>query len=245
MFPILYQCSFFTVYTYGVFVAVAFAVSTTLLAREARKRRLDESLIYNLCLVLLVSGIISARLLYVSLNWSHFRDDLLEIFLLQHGGLVWFGGLVGAVVGALGFMRLYKMPLLETIDLLAPYAALAQSIGRIGCFFNGCCYGKEDVYAGIYFPVHGRALFPVQLVDSLALLAIYLFLKNLPAGNIKGRVFSLYLILAGLERFLVEFLRGDERVFYLGLSVFQWISLLVGTTGLCLYSFLIWKKKST
>ena len=98
------------------------------------------------------------------------------MLMLQHGGLVWFGGFIGALLCSLVFLKVKKLPVLDLLDLLVPYAALAQAIGRIGCFFNGCCYGKE-CSLGFYFPVHARILFPSQLLDSLTLLFIFIFLR--------------------------------------------------------------------
>ncbi|HAJ57042.1 MAG TPA: prolipoprotein diacylglyceryl transferase [Candidatus Omnitrophica bacterium] len=243
MLPILFKCQFFTVYTYGVFVAIAFIVSTVLLTRRARGAGLSEEAVYNLCILLLASGIISARLFYIVLNLDYFAADPFEVFKLQHGGLVWFGGLIGAVICGFIYMRYKKLSFVPMLDLFVPYVALGQAIGRLGCFFNGCCYGREAVW-GIFFPVHGRALIPSQLFDSLTLFFIFLFLRFMQKRLTGGRVFLMYLILASAQRFIMEFVRGDERPFYLSLSVFQWISTGLFLTGIFCYLFLSWKKKS-
>ncbi len=242
--PILYQCGLFTIYTYGVFVALAFLVSTFLLMKESRRKNFDENFIYNLCIVLLVGGIISARLFYVFLNWDYFKNSLGEIAMLQHGGLVWFGGLIGAFVCGVIFIRIKRMSVLPLLDLLAPYVSLGQAIGRIGCFFNGCCYGRETHW-GIYFPAHGLTLFPSQIIDSLTLLVIFVILRLLQKSSGKGKIFAFYVILASLQRFFMEFLRGDIRPFYFGLSIFQWISIALFGCGLFFYFALSWKRRAT
>ncbi|MFH0876600.1 MAG: prolipoprotein diacylglyceryl transferase [Candidatus Omnitrophota bacterium] len=242
--PILFQCGFLTIYTYGVSVAVAFFVASFLAGREARRRGLDENRIYNLTIFLLVSGIVGARLFYVGLNWDYFKTDLLEVFKLQHGGLVWFGGLVGATFAGWIFLKIKRMDVLATLDLMAPYIALAQAIGRIGCFFNGCCYGKPSAW-GIYFPVHETALFPSQLLDSFTLLVIFVVLRLFSASRNKGVVLSLYLVLASLQRFLMEFLRADTRPFYGPLSIFQWISIGLFVLGLAGTICWTWKRKDS
>ena len=242
MYPVLYKCGFLNIYTYGVFVAIAFLVSVTLLTQESRQRRFDENVIYNFCFLVLTSGIVFARVFYVILNWSYFREDPLEILMLQHGGLVWFGGLIGACVSGLIFIKRKKLSALAMFDLFAPYVALAQAIGRIGCFYNGCCYGKESPL-GIYFPVHERVLFPSQLLDSLTLLSIFVILRFLKPAK-QGTIFAFYLMLASLQRFLLEFVRGDMRPFYFSLSIFQWISIVVFGAGLLFYLILSWKKKT-
>ncbi len=241
MHPILYKCSFFTVYSYGVFVALAFLAASFLLTQEARSKKLDENLIYNFCIFLLIAGIVSARLFYVALNWPDFKSHWLEIVMLQHGGLVWFGGLIGAFLAGLIFLPLKKMPVLGTLDLFAPYVVLGQAIGRIGCFFNGCCYGKESAW-GIYFPVHHMTLFPSQLVDSFTLLLIFVVLRALSPLKKTGMIFAYYLMLAPLQRFFMEFARGDIRPFYLSFSIFQWISAGLFLTGLIFYIILCRKK---
>jgi phosphatidylglycerol:prolipoprotein diacylglycerol transferase len=243
MLPILYKCDFFTIYTYGVFVAIAFIVSTVLLSREAKRTGQNEDIIYNLCVLLLISGIVSARLFYIFLNWDYFAGDLAEIFKINHGGLVWFGGLIGAAMSALIFMKYKKLSVVSTLDLFVPYVALGQAIGRLGCFFNGCCYGREAEW-GIYFPVHGHTLVPSQLFDSLTLFLIFLALRFMQKRAKGGQVFSMYLILASAQRFLIEFIRGDERPFYFSLSIFQWISAGLFIVGIFCYLFVSWKKKS-
>lgn len=240
--PILFQCGRFTVYTYGVFVAIAFFVATYLLSRQARRRHLDENQMYNLCFVLLVSGLIGARLFYIGLNWDFFKTNMTEMFMLQHGGLVWFGGLIGALTAGLLFLKHYKMNIIATLDLLAPYVALVQAIGRIGCFFNGCCYGKESSF-GFYVPAQHARLFPSQLLDSFTLLIIFVVLRFVQEKRKGGEVFFLYLILASLQRFFMEFFRGDERPFYGAFSIFQWISLGFFSISLVGYFILLWNKK--
>ena len=243
--PILFTCSFFTIYTYGVFVAIAFFVSTFLISAEVRQKNGDENLFFNLCLFILISGIVFARLFYVVLNWDVFKGNPLEIIMLQHGGLVWFGGFSGALVSGLVFFKIKKMPVLETLDLLIPYVALGQAIGRIGCFFNGCCYGKAWSL-GFYFPVHHAFLFPTQLLDSFSLLAIFVFLRSIAAKTKQsGIVLAFSFILMGLQRFFMEFIRADERPYFLLLSIFQWISAGLFFLGIfSLGAIFLWKKKA-
>ncbi len=164
MIPVFFKCHFFSIYSYGVFVGLAFLTATSLLLKEARRKRFHEDFVYDFCIVLLASGIICARLLYVVLNWSSFKNNLWEIFMLAHGGLIWYGGLAGAMVCGCLFIIKKKQSILKIFDLFIPYIALAQCIGRIGCFFNGCCYGKESEF-GVYFPVHERVFFPSQIFD--------------------------------------------------------------------------------
>jgi len=245
MAPVIYSCSLFTIYTYGVFVAVAFLAATWLITRHAVRLGFDPEVIGNFLIFALVCGILSARIFYIVLNWSEFSSDLPEIFRLYHGGLIWYGGLIGAMLCGVLFLKKKRLSIPAVADLCAPYLALAQAIGRIGCFFNGCCYGKPSVH-GLFFPAHGRVLFPSQIVDALSLLLVYAVLR-LIRGQKPGQLFGLYLFLAALQRFLMEFLRGDERPFYGGLSIYQWISLGLAAAGILVYTwaFAGHKKPST
>lgn len=232
MFPVLFKGPFFTIYTYGVFVALAFVVCSWLIVREARRRRLNAEAIYNLSLVLLFGGIVAARLFYCVLNVDYFLRHPLEIFMLHHGGLVWFGGFAGALLCGFIFLKHKRMPVLAALDLFAPYVALGQAIGRMGCFFNGCCYGRESAW-GIYFPVHDAVLIPSQLIDAATLFVVFLILRSRLCAK-SGAVFSFYLVLASLQRFLLEFIRADARPFYVGLSIFQWIAIGIFACGVFL-----------
>ncbi|MFA5038488.1 MAG: prolipoprotein diacylglyceryl transferase [Candidatus Omnitrophota bacterium] len=232
--PVLFTCHFLTIYTYGLLVAVAFLAASWLITREAERRGMPSETISVFTVFLLVTGIIGARLLYVALNLPEFLRDPLEIVKLQHGGLIWFGGFIGALTGGIIFLKVKRLAVLPVIDLCAPYLALGQAIGRIGCFYNGCCYGHPSAH-GIFFPVHGETLFPSQILDSFTLLIVFVILKILPPQR-DGRVFAAYLMLAALQRFLLEFFRGDVRPFYFSLSFYQWICLAIFAAGVLVFA---------
>ena len=117
------------------------------------------------------------------------------------------------------------LPLFKTLDWCAPYLALGQSIGRVGCFFNGCCYGKA-VSWGIYFPAHDARLHPTQLYSAVGLFILYLILKNYRnKKHSDGAVFVTYLFYASAFRFIIEFLRADHVAYFGPFSIFQIICL--------------------
>jgi phosphatidylglycerol:prolipoprotein diacylglycerol transferase len=232
MIPILYHGPFFTVYSYGLMVALGFILATAGLVRQARREGLDSGRVYDFCFVLLIAGILGARIFYVVLNWSDFNDRLLDIVKINQGGLVWFGGLLGAFLAGVLFIRRQQWSFVRMADLTAPWIALGQAVGRVGCFLNGCCYGFRTPH-GLYFPVLGDCYFPSQIVDALTLGAVFLILYRAQRRSTTGgRVFALYLVAAGLQRFGMEILRGDVRPFYFGLSIFQWIALGVVAAGM-------------
>ncbi len=246
MYPIICKLGPLTIYSYGLALALAFCVAVFLLNRQARNQGLNPELIFNLCFIILVSGIIGARILYVVLNIKFYLNNPVEIIMLSHGGLAWFGGLILGSLSCLVYLRCKGLKIYKTFDLIIPYIALAQAIGRIGCFLNGCCFGKETLHWGIYFPIHNAILIPTQLYSSLALLGIYIILRRKQArvyphtnlerqhkgvkqvsggGYREGEIFYLYLFLYCLWRFFIEFFRGDSKIFILGLSIFQIISI--------------------
>lgn len=240
MYPVIVQLGPLTIYSYGLMLAVAVIVCTFLLSRDARGKGINPEMVFDLVFWMVLAGIAGARLFYIILNWEFFRQNLLEMVMIPKGGLSWQGGLIfGGLAGA-GFVRRRKLPLREMLDLAAPYIALGQSIGRIGCFLNGCCYGKE-VSWGIFFPVHHAHLHPTQLYSALGLFVIFVILKySRRVSPFQGSVFLLYLILASAERFGVEFFRGDHQEFFWGLSIYQWVCL--GFAALAVRGYFIFRK---
>lgn len=208
-------------------LAIAFGVCLFLLKREAARQGFKSSQIADLAFWVLVFGLLGARIFYILFNFQFYIENPREIIMLSHGGLIWYGGLFSALIFAAAFLKAKKLPLLSTLDLFAPFLAFGQALGRIGCFLNGCCYGKP-VSWGVYFPVHGERLHPTQIYSAFNLLIIFLVLRALQKKSSRpGQVLFLYLLLAPLERFIVEFYRGDSTQIFSGLTGFQLISLVI------------------
>lgn len=225
MYPILFQIGSISLYSYGVSLAVAVLLCSWLLGKDAIRLGLPKETAVDLVFWVTLGGIIGARIFYVMIAWDHFADDLGEIVMINRGGLAWQGGFVGGFTAGWIYVARHQLSFRAMLDLCAPYIALGQAIGRIGCFFNGCCYGKPWVH-GIYFPIHHDRLHPTQLYETIMLFGIFLFLKFWKKRSWpKGMVFVSYLWLAGVERFAVEFFRADHETLYLGLSLFQLIAL--------------------
>ena len=232
MHPILCQIGTLTIYSYGAMIALAVLVCTFFLQLEARRRHWDPEIMIDLVFWVAVFGIIGSRIFFVILNAAYFFQHPVEILYLHQGGLAWQGGLILATAAGISFIRFKKMPILKTLDFVIPYAALGQSLGRVGCFFNGCCQGKEWAH-GIYFPVHHATLHPTQLYSAVNLFVIFIILKIYQTRNtIDGRVFVWYFILASLERFIVQFFRADYEPFFLGLGIFQLITVALITLAI-------------
>ena len=155
--------------------------------------------------------------------------------MINRGGLAWQGGFAGGTLAGIWFARSRKLSLRKLLDLSAPYIALGQSIGRIGCFLNGCCFGK--LWAGGFsFPGHEGRLHPTQLYETAGLFLIFIVLKiTQRRPHSPGMLFVFYLWLAAIERFTVEFFRADHDTLWLGLSLFQYIAVGVFTAGIAVF----------
>ena len=220
MHPVLFKIGPYSVYSYGAMLALAFLVCSFLAKRRAASIGMDGEKILDLTILLIMSGVIGGRIMFVILDLEYFKTRPLDIFKLWEGGLVWYGGLILAVISGAVFLRIYKMPILKTADLMMPYVALGQAIGRIGCFLNGCCYGKTPAL-------------PTQLFESAAMLIVYLILRRRVPSN--GRTFFLYLILYSVFRFFNEFIRGDNMLAVMGLTFSQFISVIIFTAAVILW----------
>lgn len=224
MYPVLFRIGPFALHTYGVFIAMAFLSAIALALREARRVGEDPNKILDLCFFLLVSAIVGSRILYVLVNWSIFKDDFLEIIRIWHGGLVFYGGFIAALITGLWYVKREGLSLLGSVDILAPSVAFGQFVGRIGCFFAGCCYGKtSDLPWAVTFTnleslaPKGVPLHPVQLYSSLNALLIFFVLVALRRiKRFEGQIFFTYVFLYGVSRSVLEYFRGDDRGMFFG-----------------------------
>ncbi|MBF0468676.1 MAG: prolipoprotein diacylglyceryl transferase, partial [Desulfamplus sp.] len=195
-----------------------------------------------------------ARVLYVLVNFNEFASDPISVFKIWNGGLVFYGGFIAALVSAFLFVRKKGLPLGKTADIIAPAIALGHAIGRIGCFFAGCCYGQRcDLpWAVIFKDSQSLAplniyLHPTQIyeaVSNLVLFVILLFVDNRKKRD--GITFWFYIFLYGLVRSFIETFRGDPRGDFISgsLSVSQGIGLSMSIAGLCMVIYLSMTKVS-
>ena len=229
MHPILFKIGPLTVYSYGAMIAAAFFICTWLAQRAAKTKGLATDFIINSSLLILFSGIFGARILYVFLSPGYYLKNPIEIIMLQHGGLAFYGGAAAAVLAEWLYIKKKNMPVYRIGDLLAPYVALGQAIGRIGCFLNGCCYGK---------PMASGLLYPVQIYSSLALLFLYIALRFLQSKNLKeGTVLISYFMFYAVIRFMLEFLRGDNMISVMGVTFSQFVGITVFIACIILFIF--------
>jgi len=227
MFPEICKIGPFTIYSYGLMLALAFIISSWLASVQAKKENVSSQMIFNFSFLILVSGILGARLFYIIENINYYIQNPLETIMFQHGGLSWFGGLISGILSAVIYLKKHKLAIYKILDLIVPFVALAQAIGRIGCLLNGCCFGRVSD-AGLYFPVHKGILIPTQLYSSILLIFIYIILRFLQEhSHRQGEVFYAYLLLYSIKRFLIEFWRADNPIIFFGLTLFQLLSILI------------------
>lgn len=213
-------------------LVVGFLLGVHRASRVAKAKNIPSERMWDLGLVVLVSGILGARLIYILLNPAH--ESFAEFFQLWNGGLSFHGGMSFAILAGWIFLRRAKIPFWTVADIAAPSAAIGYAIARIGCFLNGCCYGAPTSLPwGIRFidqdtptpPSH-----PTQLYASLANIAIFFILTRLEKNNrAPGFVFVSYLGMYSVYRFMIEFLRKGYTAepWVLGLTQAQWASLVI------------------
>lgn len=235
MHPVICQLGPVPIYSYGLMLAIAVMVTISLIARDAGKIGVSSEIVYDLGFWVVLSGIIGARIFFILLNSDVFLADPLQMIMLQKGGLAWQGSLVFGFLTALIYLKRKKIALWRFLDLAAPYVALGHAIGRVGCFLNGCCYGRPAAW-GIFFPVWGERLVPTQIYMSLGQIGIFVLLR-LAQGRMKrdGQIFVLYLLLSAVERFCIEFARADHDL-YGGLSIFQYVCIGIFTAALMIHA---------
>lgn len=240
MFPDLIDIGFLHLKTYGACMATGFLLCWWLAERLSGRKDLA-----NLLLSLMVAGVVGSRVAYVIEHWtSEFAAHPERIVRVDQGGLMFYGGLILAlVVFCVWCLRAKEHPL-ALANLLATVVPLGHAFGRLGCFFYGCCYGRDsDAWCAVTFPIgspswyeHGRTLVPVlptQLFEAAALLALFAFLYVLYR---RSRRFTAgaYLVGYAVIRFGMEFLRGDPRAAVGPLSISQTISVGLAVVGAAL-----------
>ncbi len=144
MYPRLLELGPLTVYTYGVLLAAAYLLGLKLAMVRAKSRNLDQTRILDLGIYIIISALVGAKLLLLVTDFRTFADNPRELLSLARSGGVFYGGLILAVVVALWYIRRIGLPLWTTCDVFAPGIALGHVVGRLGCLFAGCCYGKPS-----------------------------------------------------------------------------------------------------
>ena len=224
-----------TLQSFGIFFALAFAACGVVAARRFRELGKPVDWSYESIFAGLVGGLVGARLDYIVQNWDSAKDDLLGS-LFSGSGLVWVGGLVGGAIGVVlwAWRRDFLGPRL--LDWAAPLLALGYAIGRIGCQVSGDGdYGvKSDLPWAMAYPDGTKPIdvevHPTPIYETLAMGLVALLLWRLRDRVRPGILFAIWLVLAGLERLLVEFIRRNDEVL-VGLTFAQLVSVAMAAVG--------------
>ena len=248
MHPIAFHLGPLTVHSYGVMIALAFLAGLWTATRRARRENIPGEKIADIVLWLMIGSIIGARTVYVTTYW---RDEfanqpISEIFMIQHGGLVYYGGFIGGAIAGFIHMRWKKMPFWKTADILAPSIALGNVFGRMGCLLNGCCYGRPcSLPWAIRFPLdhptHGVRVHPTEIYDALDNFILYLLLAWLfRHKKFDGQVLATFLIGYAITRTIMEYFRGDYPPdhYHYGLTPGELVSIPIFIAGLLLAAVL-------
>ncbi len=245
--------------SFGVFMLLSFLTGGYLTRAGLRRNAEDPEKAWDLVFMAVVGGIVGARLYYVLLNFPRFVENPTGM-IFARGGLVWYGGFLLATAFVVWEVRRQKLPLRPTADAVAPALALAYAVGRMGCFLVGDDWGRPtSSWVGVRFPQgtppshvdiiqrdfgitvdpalveqYGQIVpvHPTQLYEvGLSTLIFFVLWQLRGRARPAGWLFMLWLALAGMERFLVEFLRAKDDRFLAGLTVAQGISLAIVAVG--------------
>ena len=238
MFPVLFEIPVLggvRIYTYGVLVALAFMVGSYWTTHEAKiapkPAAITPDQVLDLSFYIILAALAGSRVLYIIVDWDRYASHPLDVLKIWEGGLVFYGGLIGAMLISLWYFKKHRLRFLKVADLFMPGVALGHAIGRLGCLSAGCCYGRESqgFPLSIIFPQNhfslapaGVSLFPSQLMESATALAIFftlIFMRK--KKKFDGQIFLSYIVLYGISRSILEVFRGDSLR---GFLIPNWLS---------------------
>tara|TARA_B100000315_G_scaffold259623_1_gene316382 strand:- start:109 stop:867 length:759 start_codon:yes stop_codon:yes gene_type:complete len=236
MYPILFEIGPLKIYSYGFMLVIAFYTCFYLLNHDMKRLGYDNKFAPDIVFWAAVGGILGSKLYYLLENLDQVIQDPFGM-IFSGSGLVFLGGLMGGTFGVTMVLRKNNLPWLVFADIVAPLLILGYGIGRIGCFLVGDDYGiSSDLPWAMTFP-NGlpptlTAVHPTQMYETILALGIFSFLwsrrKNV---QVTGNLFFTYLILAGVERFMIEFIRINEKYFFGEFSGAQIISVIMICIG--------------
>jgi phosphatidylglycerol---prolipoprotein diacylglyceryl transferase len=255
--PLLFQVGSFSVYTYGVLVATGVLVGVWLAAHDAPRFGLPPQKIWNLCVYGILAALVFSKAWLILSDFSYYVANPSEIFsltMLESAG-TFYGGLLGGILWTIYYTRQEKLPLLATFDVCAAPLALGHAIGRVGCFMAGCCFGKPTSLPwGVTFtseistrlagtplnvPLHPTQLYAAAAEFINFVLIFLLARSERQVTRLPGQLIGAYLVLYGIERGLLEFLRADPGrtpLFHGTVTLMQLVSVAMVLSGAMLWS---------
>lgn len=244
MFSTIFSCSYFTINSYGVCAFFGIALSVYFWEKEVIAQKLiPEKLTDKIALQAILSGLIVSRAFHVISEFNNYTN-FWEIINITAGGLSILGAIIGILLYAFIICIYYNLLLTKLTDIVALYAPISQSIGRIGCFLAGCCSGTPTTLFWAINSYH-----PTQIYSAILLIFIFIILYHfrLIITKMPGRMTLLYLILSSTERLIIDFWRSD-RIMINKINLFsfnQLIALVIIITASITLTFLTWKKRGS
>lgn len=232
-----------TIHGYGLMIALGFLSAILTCEYRTKSKNLQKDFIWDIAVTAIIGGLLGAKLLFIITDIKNIIDNP-SILLNISNGFVVYGGIIGGILAGFLLCKIKKQNFFDYFDLIMPSVFIAQGFGRIGCLLAGCCYGMEYLGFGALTFSHseyapsGVSLFPTQVVSSIfdfTMGILLIYLSNKKVFSKRGTIGSLYLIIYGIGRIIIEFFRGDMlRGFVMGLSTSQFISLFIILIGVIL-----------
>lgn len=230
-----------TLHMYGIMVALGFLSALIICERRAKKRGMDTNILYGIFWCAIFGGAAGSKLLYYTVSIPDILKDPSILWNFQNGWVV-YGGILGGVFASFLYCRYKKVDFVRYLDLVLPAVAFAQGCGRIGCFFAGCCYGREtdsvlsiQYWQSVYAP-NGVKLIPTQIYSSIGdFVLAFLLMAYAKREPKKGKVAAGYCIFYSIGRFIIEMMRNDYRGELGFLSTSQIISIIILVLGIGIY----------
>lgn len=237
-----------TIPLYGLSWIVGIALAAVVAVLLCRRTTLKQyDLVYS-AVIAVIGGLIGSKLLFLVVSLPQILRENISFEAVIRGGFVFYGGLIGGMVGLWVYLHAYRLPKLPFADIYAVVLPLGHACGRVGCYFGGCCYGLPYDGPGCVVYTHSLGgtplhtpLFPIQLVEAVCLLALFVALLVLYLRHAAVGVPTLtYIICYAVLRFVLECFRGDAARGVKWLSTSQWISL--GLLGFAVVCVMVYKK---
>ncbi len=231
-----------TFHMYGLMIAIGYLTALFIVLKRGKKKGLSEDTIYGIFYCAIIGGLLGCRILYYIVEIPNILKNPSILWDFKNGYVV-YGGIIGGVLSAWIYtIKVRKENFGPYFDVVMPSVAIAQGFGRIGCFCAGCCYGARTespfhvVFSHSDFAPNGVPLIPTQLMSSVGDFMIgFVLIYYSTKTKVVGRTASMYLILYGIGRFIIEFFRGDYRGSIGVFSTSQIISFGIVTVGVIMY----------
>ena len=227
-----------TLHVYGIMTAIGYLSAFLISERRGKKMGMDTDILYGIFWCAVLGGSAGSRLLYYIVSFRDILRDPSILWNFQNGWVV-YGGIIGGVLASMVYCRYKKADFVRYLDLVIPSVAFAVGCGRLGCFFAGCCYGREtdsifhiQYWQSEYAP-NGVKLIPTQIYSSIGDFALaFLLMAYAKREPKKGKIAAGYGILYSIGRFVIEMFRNDHRGALGALSTSQMISIVILVLGI-------------